>query len=692
MRGRARGRVPLRWVSRTTRAAAYLVALAWGVVRLFAIEPPRALAQEFDPSQGAVSDTIFAEQPRAPIEYISSYTHDQARGGWTQSLEYGRSFKVLALSLTGASNTSEDVLKYGSRSTNGDLSGRLDWRAVQHLILSMDGHFSMSSIADGSRASKSEQRRNSLSFQGQYNVSLYKGASMMLGGSSEFQRNYDHRNGTTTLLGDTVSPDTLRAQRDSFYTSSRLDGVRAQVLLPAMRGLTFDGKMFGNHARPTFTRYRDVTFQALGSASVFDTLAGKPDTTVSTSTVFFDGALTLDRFRATKITLRSRRSNVDQAYADLSQLQIETSTSEGQLYSVNVESSVIPHFVLTSNAALNRSLRQYVARPNLNALITAREVSAGVGYNTPATMAFVNMTVNRTRAERQATQNGVTISRLLTTNVQQRLSRHIWLVGLGTASLYSYQYLFPPDTTGRSFSKDDRDLASAFGSIGVRFGITPHCSTAVNFSVNRAHNVSIDRSRSSGNIATTVYQLNGSLRFPLSRDLSIGQDYVATATYRAYDFDDEKDDLSRNFRIETSIADTLFPFAYIRLDHRYYFFDNGEFTPIGSGGPRFYGVAVEQAQQTLEGSIGVRPVSGITFLIKQSLSDTENRNLITETHQGTEQWNLSLGIEVNRSFWDGAQLMGAIRREERYQNQSTLLGSTGKEGHWLAGITFQKEF
>jgi hypothetical protein len=46
-----------------------------------------------------------------------------------------------------------------------------------------------------------------------------------------------------------------------------------------------------------------------------------------------------------------------------------------------------------------------------------------------------------------------------------------------------------------------------------------------------------------------------------------------------------------------------------------------------------------------------------------------------------------MGLEVSRSFWNGAGISGAIRREERYQTHPFF-----KEDHWLAGISFQKEF
>jgi hypothetical protein len=320
-------------------------------------------------------------------------------------------------------------------------------------------------------------------------------------------------------------------------------------------------------------------------------------------------------------------------------------------------------------------------------------VSTGAGYTSVARDITVNLDVSRVRAERQSTANGLTIARTLTTNLKQRLFGRLWLVGLGSASLFSYQYLLPDSLKDvKEFSVDDRDVATAFGSVGARLGITPRCSTAVSFSVSRVKAVSIDSTRSAGNFATTVYQINGSLRLPLHRNLSIGQDYIMTATTRAFDYDESRDDLSRNFRIDTTVADTLFPFAYVRLDHRYYAFDQGEFTPIEAGGSRFYGVASEQDQQVLEGTIGVRPLAGITFVVKQSLSDTDNRDVVGNRVVETDQWNLSLGLELNRSFWNGAGLSGAVRRESKYQNIGTVIGSTQKENHWLAAITFLKEF
>ena len=660
---------------------------------------PGARAQEEDESALVVPDSLFQIGPRSPISYMTEYTQDQARNGWTQTLDYGRRWRSLITTLSGSSGTSEDILRYGSRNTNGDLSGRIDWRAAQRWIVSVNGRYSMSSIADGSvdglQASNSEQRRNTLSFLTQYRLPLYPGAALTLSGNSDFQRNFDLRNSSNTAKGANGDPDVTTAQRDSFYTSGRFDGYRAQVLLPTVRGLTFDGKMFGNRARPTFTSLRRITTATSAGGAPFDSIAAEPDTVLPASTFSLDGALNFDRLRATKISLRAKRSNSDQAYADLSKLEFEEYSSTSDFYNLNLQTAPVRGLSLTAYGTTNQTLREYQVKTNLNSLVTSREASAGAAYSNPSTLAFLSMTVNRTRAERQASGNGITLTRLLSANFQQHIKGNLWLVGLGTATLNSYQYDFRKESladSARTFSKNDRDVASSFGNIGIRFGITPRCSTTVGFSVSKVHNVNLDASSSNGNLSTTTYQLNGALRLPLHRNLSIGQDYIITATYRIFDFNEDANDLNRVFRIDTSIADTLFPFAFIRLDHEYYFFDRGDFTPVEPGGPNAYGVAQEQVQQTLAGTVGFRPRAGVTFVVKQKMADTENRDLVSLVNQGGQQWNLSMGLEVNRSFWKGAGLTGAVRREEQYQTRSNLAGTIQKKGYWLAGLSFQKEF
>ena len=634
-----------------------------------AFQPRLAAAQEYEEYVEVVPDSLFEEKPAMPAIYTSTYTHDQSRGGWTQNLDYSPWWKNLSANMSGGSGTSEDVIRQGSRSTNGDMMGRLNWRAKRRLVLTLGGTYSMSSVADGNRESRSEQRRSALSVQSQYQVPTFWKAQLTLIGSSEFRRDHDLRAGS--------------AQVDSSYLSGRLDVLRGRFLMPLMKGATFLGSVYGSQNRVS------ASVRSVGVNGSRDTTVSRPE-----GNAVFTGALTIEPLRATRLSLEARRNDNNQVYFDLGQLKVEQYSNDGRFYHFRAEAAPRPGLAFNADATMKRTLKEYDVRDNLNALVTTRQVSGGIAYSSPTTFAFMNLEVNRTRAELQTTGNGITLTRSLAVNFSRRVTSNLWFVGLGSATLSSYRYLFTLDAgdPNRTFSRDDRDVAGAFASVGARFLLTPRCSTAANFSISRTHNVAIDSLLSAGNIATTVYQLNGALRMPLHRNLSIGQDYIITATDRAFDYFEENDGLSRNFRIETMVADTLFPFVFLRMNHRYYFFDQGDFSPLVSGGPRLYGITTEQAQQTLEGTIGIRPVQGVTLLVKQSLSDTENRDMVGGARTGTDQWNLSLGLELNRTFWNGAGLTGAIRREERYQNVTSKVGSVEEENHWLALISFQKEF
>jgi hypothetical protein len=657
--------------------------LILGLMALALFNPrTEALGQEYDDYSAFVPDSLFEASPRTPVSYMSLYNRDQTRGTWTQSLGFSRSFRTFAVNLSGGTTTAEDLVGSASQSTTGDIGGQIDWRATDRLFLSLIGAGSMSSISDGVRSSNSEQRRNRLGLQAQYRAEPLPGAKLTLLASSEIQRNHDLRNTERPVNGAEGTPDSTFVQRDSAYFSGRLDTVRGRLDWTLAEWLLVNGTATGSWTKPT-TDVRTFRATTPNDGSPGHGSDESRRERLPADNAGFEGKISMTRVRATKLEFLSRVRGSDQVYFDLGQLQVEQFSNDTRSHSALVETSILPKTLFSVNASVNRTQRQYQARPNLNALVTTRELKSMAAYSTPVTTAFASFTVNRSRAEQQATGNGIVLTRALNTNISHRIFGRLYLTGLGSATLNSYRYIA---------AEDDRDIASAFGSAGLRFALTPRCSTSANFAVSRTHNVSIDETRSSGNLAQTVYQLNGALRMPLSNTLSVWQDYVLSATYRMFDYTEDLDDLSRNFRIDTIVADTLFPFAYLRLDHRYNFFDRGDFTPLDEGGPRLYGVQQKQYQQTLEGTIGVRPIAGIIFVVKQSLADTDNRNIVDKTTVGTRQWNLSLGLEVNRSFWDGAGITGAIRRESKYQNVSAGGPSINEEDHWLAAVQFQKDF
>ena len=169
------------------------------------LQPQLAAAQEYEEYVEVVPDSLFEEKSAMPATYTSTYTHDQSRGGWTQNFDYSPWWKNLTANMSGGSGTSEDVIRQGSRSTNGELLGRLNWRAKRRLVLTLGGTYSMSSVADGKRESRSEQRRSALSVQSQYQVPTFWKAQLTLIGSSEFRRDHDLRAGSAQVDSDRKS-------------------------------------------------------------------------------------------------------------------------------------------------------------------------------------------------------------------------------------------------------------------------------------------------------------------------------------------------------------------------------------------------------------------------------------------------------------------------------------------------------
>lgn len=670
-------------------ASVLFAALLLGVHALLgALGAMPALAQEEDIE--VVPDSIFVEKEKVPANYHSGYEFDQSRDNWTQSLGYTPSWKRLVAGINGNTSTSEEVS--GRRSTNADFSGKLDWRAFPRLVVSLSGRNSMSSIAEGGDAlSTSEQRRNALSFSSQYAPPAVKKAQFIVIASTEFTRNYDLRVSERPLTAPDSLPQYVATQLDSSFASGRRDAVRGSVSWPFTPGFVFSGSAYGSRTRPvtTILTYRARVPQA-GGATLVDSL-GLDRIQLPTDNAIFSTGLLVTRFRGAKFILESKRTGTDQVYYDVGQLKLERLSSDGRAHHFRAEGAPIPSFAYTLDGTVARTEKLYVARPNLSALVTTRAANGIVSYQTALSQYSLTFDVSRVRAERQSTNNGIILSRSITTMLSQRVLRRFWLAGNGSATLSSYRYTFAPEP-GRTTSKDDRDLSSSFGSIGVRFAVTPRCSTGLSFSISKSHNVAIDATQSSGNIGTTVYQVNGLLRVSPARNMSVSQDYIATATDRSFDYNQERDGLSRNFRIETAVVDTLFPFAFVRLDHRYYFFDQGSFSAATPGGPRLYGPSNEQAQQALDGRIGIRPIQGVTLVVKQSLTDTENRVLSNNVVTRTGQWNLSFSAELFRSFWNGAGITGSVRRDENFITQLDKDTIQELKPQWIVSLLFQKDF
>jgi len=293
-------------------------------------------------------------------------------------------------------------------------------------------------------------------------------------------------------------------------------------------------------------------------------------------------------------------------------------------------------------------------------------------------------------------RNGETIFRFLSANGSRRLSRRLKVDGVATASLYSSAYQNP---------KNDHDLARTFLSAGGAYSVSPQCSLTVHFSTNRSFNRYIDASNSGNNNVTSDYQMLAVMNVRASRDITIAQNYLLSASYRIADDprQESNDTLVRNRRIDTTAADTLLPFAYLRLTHSFLFQDLGPFRSEAPGQDRRYVVSTERYAQGLEASFALAPLTGVLLSVSQKLGNTRDRQLATGGRTTQNRWNLTAGMEFDRMLPGGAALHGAVQHIGEYTERppecdgpnpppSCLGFDPQRSDYWVAGMTLQRNF
>jgi hypothetical protein len=265
------------------------------------------------------------------------------------------------------------------------------------------------------------------------------------------------------------------------------------------------------------------------------------------------------------------------------------------------------------------------------------------------------------------------------------VSRRLGLDGTGMVTLLSSQYL-------DAFR--DQDNVRTYVSGGGVYQVSERCSTFVHFSTTRTHQVAIAATRSGDNNVETTYQMEATLKLGLTPRISLLQNYLLSAIYRINDSElaDSRNVLSRNRRIDTTLADSLFPFATMQIVHNFFFLDSGSYTRPALGDPRLYGVILERYDQTFTASVNLRPMPGAVVFVSQSLANAKIHSVQTDTRDTSNNWNLTLGANVSRSLGGAGSLQGTVQRIQAYTEKRNPGDSNNERDDWLAAVTFHKDF
>jgi hypothetical protein len=636
-----------------------------------------------------VPDSVFIPVQREPLLYSTSYDLNTSRGTWTQQLNYFHNSYRASFGFDAIMNAFQPVRGLDSKGLDGSVSGRLNLRATNRWIWSVDGNFNMFSNDD--KFSRTDRRQNKLQLRTQYSVNPFPQLSAVGLIYSEYQQEQSRGNHTIPgnplqVVDTTVAPpDTTfyrsHSTRDSSYTSGRRDGIRGSFRWTPSPTLEVKGSGSGTHLGST-TRTLTRDFWALNAGQGATRRDSTRVTTHSpTGDRRFDANIAFAGIKRTNMTLALSQLDGDQGYYLLAKRQQESVSYDSRGAVFHVDHTPLPGGQISIEGSLGRSLREYQLQ-TLDGLIHSRSITGNFILYREASRASLGFQAGRTRNERQITQNGTIINRSMNASAGKRVTRRLWLDTTGSMSIFSRLY---------EDKISDRDDLRGYVNAGGGYVVSNACSTAVHFSINRSHAVAIDPKSSGGNNVQTSYQMDAVLKLQVSRTFSILQNYQINANYQIYDFDEPRNNLTRIRRIDTMLSDSIFSFAFVRLTHNFFFQDRGSYVRDAGEDQRQYSVAGRLYQQNVGVTLGVRPVRGITLSATQSLSNSRN---YSPTGQGTNmnRWNMNLGGVVDRELPGGMTLNGSVQHIGEYTEMQSPLPPENVVDYWLAGVTFTKAF
>ena len=650
-----------------------------------------AWAQDVGDGTLAISDTLFSDQPKEPVSYMTTYNRDLSSGIWSQSLTYNHNSRRYAFGLSGGSNTNSGLRGLTTSGLTGDLGGNFSFKATNRWLWTLDGRANMNSNEDD--RSKTTRRQGRLQLRTQYSFSAsprLTGVGILFG---ELQQ--DQSLGSRSIPGQplvaidstAIPPDTTTYQshttRDSSFTSGIRDGVSGSIRWTPAAWLDVNGTGAATSiSSKTKTLTRDFYAVNPGDGATFVT-DNLSDTEAPNGDRRFETRATYSGLRRTSMTVVLRNVDADQEYYALSRRAQEHLSYGTRSGSFHAEVVPLASSQFTVDASVSRDIREYVLQTNLTSLVKAASVTTGFMYSKADARGSLGFQVGRTRNDRQVSQNGTIINRSLNAMAAKKASRRLWIDATGSIGLFSRLY---------DDQISDRDDVRGSGNVGGGYRVSARCSTTVHFSATRAHAVAIDPSASGGNNVQTTYQMDATLRLQATRSFLILQNYQLNANYQIYDYDELRNTLTRIRRIDTMLSDSLFSFGFIRLTHNFFFQDRGSYTRDEDLGSRTYSVAQELYQQNLSLTVGFRPFQGIVFTATQSLSNS--RNYITSPAFDTNRnrWNLNVGATVDRPLPGDMTLQGSVQRIGEYTEMPGALPPVDVVDYWIASAQFSKDF
>jgi len=652
-----------------------LTPVVFAAVLFFVHVPTPARAQE---TAAVIPDTTFTPRAHQPISYYTSYDRNVSRASWLQSLSYAHNAKRVSFNISGSAITSNGLRGLRSDGLDGDVNGSVNVLAAKNWTWALDGRFGLNSDKDD--FSSTDRRANRLQIRTQYQFNPLQNVSALGLVFAEFQQ--DQSVGERVIPVDRTKFSS-HVGRDSSYTSGRRNGASGTLTWKAAPWLEVGGAGALTNINSTTNTAKQEFFHALSVGAADSTALSDTSTTSPNGDERLDTHITMTRFKRTTLGLVFHTNSADQQYYALTQRGQEKYKYGSRTASFHAETVPLTGSQAVLDVGIDRSYREYQLQDRLNSLTHGANAAGQFNFFRTLSRANIGFLFTRSKAEQQVTQNGTVINRAVNAGGSRRVSRRLWLDGTGSVSLYTRKY---------EDSKSDKDDVRGYLNLGGGYLVSSRCSTAVHFSVNRSHAVAIAFESSGGNNVNTTYQMDAALRLQVSPTFTIFQNYQLNANYLIYDYDEKRNTLNRNRRINTTLADSLFSFASILLTHNFFFQDRGAYSRFTEDGPREYSVDQELYAQNLSIGVAIRILPGVIAGATQSLANSRSYFPNPASNTNRNRWNLNLGLTVDRDLPGGMRLDGTVQRIGEYTERPGPEPPLDVVDYWLAGLTLTKDF
>jgi hypothetical protein len=238
----------------------------------------------------------------------------------------------------------------------------------------------------------------------------------------------------------------------------------------------------------------------------------------------------------------------------------------------------------------------------------------------------------------------------------------------------------------QSFYRDhsqDRDDLRMVGDLTLGYRPSTRWDTRISGQLLKKQALSIPAQSSASSYTTNSYQIGAEMSCQASPALKVAQKCTFSADYSFYDFDENRNFLTRLTEVRTTLTGHVGARADLALVHLWQFRDSGRFGRAAPGAARSYTRQTKDTYQVLEATTAYAFSDELRLSARQRIEVRDRTRLdtrvTTHTREGLE---FAGGMEMNHSFSQDFQVRAKVERTQ----------STRERNFWRVNASASRNF